>query len=260
MVEADLPFSWRTANHLMRIAEHPVLTDSNHGSNLPNSWRTLSELAKLPEAVLLDAIDDGRITPDTQRKDIPSLLTRDPPRRKPRGSVATELTDLIKAHKKFSTLYIDPPWTYDNTASYGAVEDQYRTMTLEEIAALPIKELASDNAHLHLWTTNAFLFECPALFSAWDFEYKSVLIWVKPHLGLGKYWRVDHEFLLFGRRGNYPFRDHNQPSWFHADRREHSEKPEDARTMIEAVSPPPYLELFARKRVRGWTVWGDEIE
>ena len=100
MIETDLPFSWRSANHLMRIAEHPVLADSNHGSNLPNSWRTLSELAKLPEEVLLDAIDDGRITPEIRRKDIPSLLTRDPAPRKTRTSVATELADLTKAHKR----------------------------------------------------------------------------------------------------------------------------------------------------------------
>ncbi len=67
-----------------------------------------------------------------------------------------------------------------------------------------------------------------------------------------------HEFLVLGIRGNSPFLDHSQLSWFLAERLEHSEKPETVREMIEAVSPGPYLELFGRKQVQGWTVWGDE--
>ena len=161
--------------------------------------------------------------------------------------------------KRFGTIYIDPPWPYENQATRAATDNHYRTMTLDEIAALPVRDLALDDAHIHLWTTNAFLFECKALLEAWDFEYKGVLVWVKPGLGIGNYWRVAHEFLLLGIRGNAPFLDHSQLSWFEAERLAHSEKPDDVREMIEAVSPGPYLELFARKSVDGWIVWGDEI-
>jgi N6-adenosine-specific RNA methylase IME4 len=132
-------------------------------------------------------------------------------------------------------------------------------MTLEQIAALPVQELAAPHAHLHLWTTNAFLFECRSLFEAWGFEYKDMLVWVKPGFGVGNYWRVAHEFLLLGVCGNAPFLDHSKRSWFRTERLEHSEKPDTVREMIESVSPGPYLELFGRKRAEGWTVWGMKL-
>jgi N6-adenosine-specific RNA methylase IME4 len=77
---------------------------------------------------------------------------------------------------------------------------------------------------------------------------------------MGNYWRVAHEFLLLGVRGNALFLNHSQRSWFRTERLEHSKKPEIVREMIESVSPGPYFELFGRKRAEGWTVWGDEVE
>ncbi len=260
MVDEDLPFSWLTANRFMAIARNPVLSNSSHGKNLPSSWRTLSELARLPDEVLEAALVTGRITPELKRKEIPALIPQEPPRRRPpETSTVQELSELVHAGKKFGAIYMDPPWSYENRATRAAADSHYRTMPLEEIAALPVKELAAESSHLHLWTTNAFLFACQSLFEAWDFEYKGVLVWIKPGFGIGNYWRVAHEFLVLGVRGNSPFLDHSQLSWFLAERLEHSEKPETVREMIEAVSPGPYLELFGRKLVQGWTVWGDEV-
>jgi N6-adenosine-specific RNA methylase IME4 len=133
-------------------------------------------------------------------------------------------------------------------------------MSVDEIAALPIGDLVADNAHLHLWTTNAFIFESKQIIEAWGFEYKSCLVWVKPQMGIGNYWRVSHEFLLLGVRGRCPFLDRSKMSWVRADRTRHSSKPEEVVQAIEAVSPAPYLELFGRKTREGWTVWGNEIE
>ena len=97
------------------------------------------------------------------------------------------------------------------------------------------------------------------LFERWGFEYKGILVWVKPGFGIGNYWRVAHEFLLLGVRGSAPFLDHRQLSWVISGRGEHSEKPEITRKLIELVSPGPYLELFGRKEVPGWMVLGDQI-
>ncbi len=96
---------------------------------------------------------------------------------------------------------------------------------------------------------------------AWGFTYAySMLLWIKPQMGIGNRWRHAHELLLLGVRGNCPFLDHSQLSWFEDERGEHSAKPETAREKIELVSVGPYLELFGRKHVSGWTVWGNQLE
>jgi N6-adenosine-specific RNA methylase IME4 len=135
-------------------------------------------------------------------------------------------------------------------------------MSLDEIRAEPVRELAGDNAHLHLWTTNAFLRDALDLVETWGFEFKSCLVWVKSDIGLGNYWRVSHEFLLLGVRGRLTFRDRTLPSWIQADRTVHSRKPGIVRAFVERVSPPPYLELYGREELpeSAWTVYGNQIE
>ncbi len=230
MIAQDLPFSRHTAFRLMAIARNPLLSDVANSQHLPPSWYTLYELSKVPDDALDEAFKMGRITPDIRQKDVITLIPVESPSRKPvETSTVQELSELVRAGKKFGALYVDPPWPYENQTTRAAAAGHYRTLTLEEIAALPVKELATDNSHLHLWTTNAFLFACQSLFEAWGFEYKGVLVWVKPGFGIGNYWRVAHEFLVLGIRGNCPFLDHSQLSWFLAERREHSEKPETVR-------------------------------
>lgn len=185
-------------------------------------------------------------------------------RRKPAlpdaAGVVDDLGQLIEAGKTFGCIYADPPWAYDNQATRAATSDHYQTMSVEEICAEPVAELAAENCHLHLWTTNAFLFEAKRIIEAWGFEYKSVLVWVKTQMGIGNYWRVSHEFLLLGVKGQAPFLDRKQMSWFEAKRTKHSRKPRLAREKIEKVSPGPYLELYGREQIKGWTVYGNEVE
>jgi N6-adenosine-specific RNA methylase IME4 len=174
-------------------------------------------------------------------------------------STIDDLYKLIDAGKRFGTILADPPWRYGNQATRASTNNHYRTMTVDEIAALPIDQLAADDSHLHLWVPNAFLFEAKDVMDAWGFTYKSVFVWCKPTIGLGNYWRVATEFLLLGVRGNCPFLDQSQINWIEAERESHSTKPEVIRALIEKVSPPPRLELFARRVVEGWTCWGAEV-
>jgi N6-adenosine-specific RNA methylase IME4 len=162
--------------------------------------------------------------------------------------------------RKFGTIYADPPWLYGNQGTRASTDNHYDGMTVEEIAAMPVADLAADESHLHLWTTNAFLFDAKTIIEAWGFEYKSCFLWVKPQMGIGNYWRVSHEFLLLGVRGNLTFSDRAQMSWLEAKRGRHSAKPEQVRQIIEKTSPGPRLELFARSVVENWAVWGNEIE
>jgi N6-adenosine-specific RNA methylase IME4 len=178
------------------------------------------------------------------------------------GGTVKSLAELVSARRRFSTIYADPPWPYENEASRAAAINHYSTMSLEAIRAEPVWKLAEKNAHLHLWTTNAFLGEALALIDAWGFEFKSCLVWVKGDIGLGNYWRVSHEFLLLGIRGSLTFRDRTLPSWIQAERTVHSRKPGIVRVLVERVSPPPYLELYGREELpdSAWTVYGNEIE
>jgi N6-adenosine-specific RNA methylase IME4 len=177
-------------------------------------------------------------------------------------TIVRSLATLVEQRARFSTIYADPPWPYTNTAARGAAENHYRTLSLDAIRNQPVNELAADQAHLHLWTTNAFLQAAFRVIRAWGFHYKSCLVWVKPQIGMGNYWRVSHEYLLLGVRGNLPFRDRTCRSWLLARRTAHSRKPFPFRDLIERVSPGPYLELYGREEQpnTGWTVYGNQVE
>ncbi len=99
-------------------------------------------------------------------------------------------------------------------------------------------------------------------FCRFGFTYKSCLVWIKPQLGMGNYWRVSHEYLLLGVRGNLPFSDNTCRSWLSARRTTHSRKPFAFRALIEQVSPGPYLELYGREEQPNspWTVYGNQVE
>lgn len=162
--------------------------------------------------------------------------------------------------EQFSTVYADCPWRYGNQGTRAATDNHYSTMTVDELCEMPVAKLASKNAHLHLWTTNAFLFDAKRVMDAWGFEYKSVFVWVKPTMGIGNYWRVSHEFLLLGVRGSLSFNDKSLMSWESIERGEHSSKPESVRMKIERASPGPYLELFGRRTSPGWTIMGNQVK
>lgn len=224
------------------------------------------QLAKVPEAAFetyiatqtaagrtATADDISRMVAKLERKTVVST----------EGQAASErtadLSTLTSRELRYGTVYADPPWLYGNQGTRGSTGDHYAGMTVDDICALPVAGLVAENAHLHLWTTNAFLFDAKRVMEAWGFDYRSCYVWVKPQMGMGNYWRVSHEFLLFGIKGRAPFADRSLMSWGEFPRGKHSAKPEPIRSLIQKASPGPYLELFARRPARGWTVWGNEV-
>ena len=142
-------------------------------------------------------------------------------------------------------------------------------MGVEEIQALPVAQHARDKSHLYLWCPNALLEDGFSILKAWGFTYKTNLVWLKVRKdggpdgrGVGFYFRNVTELLLFGVRGKLrtlaPGR--RQVNVIARRKREHSRKPDEQYALIEQCSPGPYLELFARERVPGWTCWGDEVD
>lgn len=174
------------------------------------------------------------------------------------GNIITSLAEV--AGQKFATIMADPPWNYGNQATRAATDNHYVTMSVADICAMPVADLAADDAQLHLWTTNGFLREAFEVMEAWGFSYRSVFVWCKPQMGIGNYWRVSHEFLLLGIRGSATFEDKSLKSWAELDRGKHSAKPESVRAMVETAFRGPRLELFGRIAVPGWTVFGNEVE
>jgi N6-adenosine-specific RNA methylase IME4 len=169
------------------------------------------------------------------------------------------------AQGAYGALVVDPPWRYGNAATRGAAEDHYRTMPLSELFKLPdiCPPLAeSVNSHLYLWTTAGMLLEAFDVLHAWGYTYKTNLVWVKPQIGMGNYFRVSHEHVLFGVRGNAGrTQDKALRSWFEAPRERHSRKPLAFYDLVEKASPGPYVDVvdvFARDRRFGWDVWGNE--
>lgn len=178
------------------------------------------------------------------------------------GCTVEDLHTLVRQGAKFGTVYADPPWAYSNQATRASTDNHYETVEPSWLCIpenMPVADLAADEAHLHLWTTNAFLFEAEKVIEAWGFEYKSCFVWVKPQMGIGNYWRVSHEFMLLGVRGGLTFADKGLMSWAQMDRAKHSSKPHAVREMIESASPPNRLELFGREAIHGWHVWGNEV-
>lgn len=175
---------------------------------------------------------------------------------------ATTVTIGPDRPRRFRTILADPPWDVQQKGARGAAR-HYPLMTLDRIKAMPIAELAEDDAHLWLWTTNATLRHGYDVAEAWGFTVRSPLTWVKFYLGLGQYLRNSTEHLLFATRGKAPVNFRSQPTWINAPMQDHSHKPEEQFAVIERISDGPYLELFARRRppsTADWSVWGNEID
>jgi N6-adenosine-specific RNA methylase IME4 len=171
---------------------------------------------------------------------------------------------------KYGTIVADPPWHYGampkgggSPGTFGATRPlDYQTMSLDEIRALPVSDMAADDAVLWLWTTNRWLPDAFSVIAAWGFEYRQTLVWAKNNpMPVGSVAPSASEFLLVGRRGK-PATGWAFPSSViltpRPPSRVHSAKPECFLDYIEQTSPEPRLEMFARRARFGWDYWGNQ--
>lgn len=176
---------------------------------------------------------------------------------------------------RYRTIVADPPWSYGKWGKFAFQYRQskeggranrplpYSTMTVAEIAALPIADLALPDAHCYLWTTNRYLPDAFRVLTAWGFRYSQTLVWAKTPRGVGPggMFAQNAEYVLVGVRGVLPAQRRIDSVWFNWTRtKRHSQKPEEFFDLVEQVSSGPYVELFARQHHRlGWDVWGNEV-
>lgn len=180
---------------------------------------------------------------------------------------------LAQCTQKYGTILADPPWRFSNRTGKMAPEHRrlarYATMTNEAIMELPVAQLAAPQSHLYLWVPNALIAEGLEVMKRWGFTYKTNIVWYKvrkdggpDRRGVGFYFRNVTELVLLGVRGKLrtgpPAR--RMPNIIITMKRGHSRKPDELYDIIEACSPGPYLELFARYQRPSWTQSGDEVQ
>jgi len=185
-----------------------------------------------------------------------------------------DVRDLVQKHKreqadyirlanepeKFSVVYADPPWSYNNSGFEMSAEQHYSVMPTDEICAMRVP--VADNAVCFMWVTNPLLQDGLRVLKAWGFEYKTNIVWVKERHTAGFYVYGQHEFCLIGVRGGgmTPTDDAKAKSVIHGDNSEHSRKPDIMYEIIEAMYPGGRkLEMFARRRRDGWEAFGNEV-
>lgn len=167
---------------------------------------------------------------------------------------------------QFRCIVADPPWQLDTGPGFQDAHSghdalEYTQMSLDDIRALPVEQLAAPDSHLYLWTTNKYLESAYGIARAWGFKPSIVLVWAKNPLGvgLGDAYRLTTEFVLYARRGSLREKQITASTWFNWPRGRHSEKPAAFYDLVESMGHSPYLDMFARKERPGWTVWGNEV-
>jgi len=171
-------------------------------------------------------------------------------------------------NKKYNIIYADPAWTYGDKLKHhgGSAESHYDTMSFEDICNLPVKDISADNCFLFMWGTHPLLPEALEVIKAWGFEYKTNgFVWVKTYsngkkvLGMGNYTRGNTEFCLMGVKGKPKRIDNNVSQYVESQIKAHSKKPDEVRKrIVKLCGDLPRIELFARTKIHGWDVWGND--
>jgi len=170
--------------------------------------------------------------------------------------------------KLYSVIYADPPWMYrDKCMHRGGAARHYQTMSIDDIANLPVENISKKDSVLFLWTTCPMLPVALSVMSAWDFIYKTVaFVWIKTTSkgsftwGMGNWTRANAEICLLGIRGKPKRVSARVHQVIMTPREEHSRKPDVVREkIVELMGDIPRIELFARQKAPGWDVWGVEV-
>ena len=174
-----------------------------------------------------------------------------------------EVHELPVITGKYNVIYADPPWKYDFAeTSNRAIENQYPTMEVEDIKNIEVP--CTDDAVLFLWATAPKLVEAMDVMMAWGFNYKTCAVWDKQIIGMGYWFRGQHELLLVGTKGNFspPLIEGRESSIYGEQRTKHSKKPSHYYELIERMFPnAQYFEMFSRNKFsEKWQVWGNQCE
>ena len=170
---------------------------------------------------------------------------------------------------KYSIIYADPPWSYNQRTARGSAEHHYPTMSQDDLKNLPISEIAEKDCTLFMWATFPMIKEALELIEAWGFRYKTTaFVWAKKNrksdswfTGLGFWTRSNAEICLLAVKGNPKRQSPCVSQLIVSPREEHSKKPDETRDrIVKLMGDLPRVELFARQKTEGWDVWGNEVK
>jgi len=179
-------------------------------------------------------------------------------------------------NKKYNIIYADPAWSYnssiyqDNGRNFNKkITDHYKTMSVDDIKNLPVKNITNKDCILFLWSTDSHLQEALEVIKNWNFKFKTIgFTWVKKYntgsycYNFGAYTLKSTEICLIGLKGKLKNikKSNNVKSLVFAERTKHSKKPDCVRDrIVELCGDLPRIELFARQKVDGWDCWGNEL-
>lgn len=247
-------------DHMPERTAERIATD--HGvseKTVRRAAQFFHEVERTPE--LKAAVAEGR--PVLQVKRELKEQRREERREENRQKIASVPVPTVAIRARYATIVIDPPWDWGDEGDgdqLGRARPDYGTMSIDELSRLDVPTLADVDCHLYLWITNRSLPKGFRLLEAWGFRYVTALTWVKPHFGMGNYFRGQTEHVLFAVRGSQPLKRRDAGTVFHAARGSagHSSKPPEFLELVESCSPGPYLEMFARSRRDGWVTWGQD--
>lgn len=224
----------------------------------------VQEVIREQEVTKADAIKIARLEPKEQIKVAEKLSEGAKSYVDARRMVAKEeVHEVPVITGKYNVIYADPPWKYDFAeTSNRAIENQYPTMEVEDIKNTEVP--CTDDAVLFLWATAPKLVEAMDVMRAWGFNYKTCAVWDKQIIGMGYWFRGQHELLLVGTKGNFspPLIEGRESSIYGEQRTKHSKKPSHYYELIERMFPnAQYFEMFSRNKFsEKWQVWGNQCE
>ena len=236
----------------------------DHGVSRRTAYRAakfFDQVERTPE--LKQAVEERRPVIQVKRelKEQAREARREENRRKIAAVPEPEKAAAVAA-VKFSTIVIDPPWDWGDEGDQdqlGRARPDYSTMSIDQLEQLDVGGLADEDCHIYLWITNRSLPKGFRLLEAWGFRYITAITWVKPHFGMGNYFRGQTEHVLFGVKGSQPLKRKDVGTAFTASRGSggHSSKPDVFLELVESCSPGPYIEMFSRSSRDGWITWGE---
>lgn len=250
LTEWEMAHRWPSkAGGGARCDDRPTLHASNVADRV--AWQRIYEVGRANRERIVaeteaSALSQARVRQWAKIQDIVDLTPAKP---------------VFDTDARFGVIYADPPWNYSNKAERGKPENHYPVMDLQDICALDVP--VADDCVLYLWATAPLLPEALEVITSWGFRYKTCAVWDKERIGVGYWYRGQHELLLVGVRGKVvpPPQSLRVSSVYREPRTAHSRKPEIVRTHIGAWFPDvPKLEMFARQAAPGWHVWGNQVD
>ena len=250
------------------VSEGPDIKKQTELDDLGLSRQRASEREELHEAQEAEPEAFEQALKSKEPKRAVDRIVRQRKKRKRHRERTDKLRKISRGNKRlalpqtYPVILADPPWRYEHVKTESrAIENQYPTMELADICRLPVASLATPDAVLFLWATSPKLAESLEVIVAWGFTYRTCAVWVKDKIGMGYYFRQQHELLLVATRGTPPVPPESKrvASIFKARRARHSAKPESVYVAIERMyARLPKVEIFCRKPRKGWAAWGNE--